>query len=108
MLRARKEEKKGRMDEEQRESYKKRRSFRRKYLYTHFTFTKSRTHNLVLTTFDHCTRLPSYAEIGPHPGDQDQEQPRASQENAGKMNLPLCHIKRTIHTQQNKINNKGH
>lgn len=69
---------------------------------------KSRTHNLVLTTFDHCTRLPSYAEIGPHPGDQDQEQPRASQENAGKMNLPLCQIKRTIHTQQNQINNKGH
>ena len=108
MLRARKEEKKEGWTRNKESTTKKRRSFRRKYLYTHFTFTKSRTHNLVLTTFDHCTRLPSYAEIGPHPGDQDQEQPRASQENAGKMNWPLCQIKRTIHTQQNQINNKGH
>lgn len=108
MLRAREEEKKEGWTRNKESPTKKRRSLRRKYLYTHFTFKKSRTHNLVLTTFDHCTRLPSYAEIGPHPGDQDQEQPRASQENAGKMNWPLCQIKRTIHTQQNQINNKGH
>ena len=45
---------------------------------------------MILTSFDHCTRLPSYEETVPRLDDQDPVQTHASPVIAERMILQLC------------------